>query len=151
MKIAALAIALVSLAIVASGFSRTSRPGPIGPGARAGPEGPALQITVPTYTKDIAPLIADRCGMCHDAGGAAPFSLLSYADVKRHATQITTVTRSRFMPPWKADPDNGPFVGQHPLSDAEIHVLQQWVDEGAIEGDPRPAHTPRWTEGWQLG
>ena len=24
------------------------------------------------------------------------------------------------MPPWKADPADGPFVGQHPLSDAEI-------------------------------
>ncbi|MBZ5558536.1 MAG: tetratricopeptide repeat protein [Acidobacteriia bacterium] len=139
MKVAAVALASVTLATVvlatvASGFSRTE------------------QVSSPTYTKDIAPLIADRCGMCHDAGGAAPFGLLTYADAKRHATQIATVTRSRFMPPWKADPDNGPFVGQHPLSDAEIDLIRRWVDGGTVEGDPRDLPAPRhWAEGWRLG
>ena len=94
---------------------------------------PAIAAPV-TYTKDIAPLLADRCAMCHHPSGSAPFSLLTYADVKRRATQIAGVTRRRFMPPWKADPDNGPFVGQHPLSDSEIARIQQWVDAGAIEG-----------------
>jgi len=55
------------------------------------------------------------------------------------------------MPPWKADPADGPFVGQHPLSDVEILLLQRWVDEGAAEGDPRDAPSPRvWTEGGNL-
>jgi Flp pilus assembly protein TadD len=119
------------------------------------PDAPALPVT---YAHDIAPLIVDRCGMCHHPGGSAPFSLLTYADVRRHATQITTATKSRFMPPWKADPADGPFVGQHPLTSADIHLLQQWVDEGASEGDRRDmpalgqAQGERlWTEGWQLG
>jgi Flp pilus assembly protein TadD len=114
-------------------------------------ESPALQAPV-TYTKDIAPLIADRCAMCHHDSGSAPFSLLTYGDVKRRATQIAAATRRRYMPPWKADPVDGPFVGQRPLTDAEIGRLQRWVDEGAVEGDPRdrPA-PPKWTEGWQLG
>ncbi len=143
MKIAALAIAL---------FAVISRPGPFGPGALTGPEGPALQVATPTYTKDIAPLIADRCGMCHDAGGAAPFALLTYADVKRHATQIATVTRSRYMPPWKVDPGNGPFVGQHPLSEPEIDLIRRWIDGGTVEGDARDLPAPRHSaEGWRLG
>src|SRR5207244_1830692 len=104
-----------------------------------------------TYTKDIAPLVADRCAMCHHPAGAAPFSLVTYADVKRRATQIADVTRRRFMPPWKADPENGPFVGQHPLSDAEIARIQQWVDAGAIEGEPGASRKASWTEAWQLG
>jgi len=112
-----------------------------------------------TYTKDIAPLVNDRCAMCHHPAGSAPFSLLTYADVKRRATQTADVTKKRFMPPWKADPDNGPFVGQHPLTDAEIAMIQQWVDAGAAEGDPRDLPSPlrqargkrAWTEGWQLG
>ncbi len=45
-----------------------------------------------TYTKDVAPLLDDRCGMCHHPGGSAPFSLLTYADAKRHAAQIAKVT-----------------------------------------------------------
>jgi Flp pilus assembly protein TadD len=108
-----------------------------------------------TYTKDIAPLVNDRCGMCHHPSGSAPFSLLTYADVKRRATQIADVTKKRFMPPWKADPGNGPFIGQEPLTGDEIARIQQWVDAGAPEGSPANAHDAatarRWTEGWQLG
>src|SRR5205823_14919135 len=48
-----------------------------------------------TYARDVAPLLADRCGMCHHPGGSAPFSLLTYADAKRHAAQIAAVTASR--------------------------------------------------------
>jgi len=105
-----------------------------------------------TYTKDIAPLIADRCAMCHHDGGSAPFPLVTYDQVRRHAAQIATVTRKRFMPPWKADPADGPFVGQHPLSRGEIAAIQQWVDDGVPEGD-QSAPTPKrtWSEGWQLG
>jgi hypothetical protein len=105
-----------------------------------------------TYTKEIAPLVRDRCAMCHHAGGSAPFSLTTYAETKRHAAQIAEVTRRRFMPPWKADPTDGPFVGQHPLSDSEIELLQDWTKAGAPEGNPHDAPPPRrWAEGWQLG
>jgi Flp pilus assembly protein TadD len=105
-----------------------------------------------TYTRDIAPLIADRCGMCHHPSGSAPFSLLTYADVKKRATQIAAVTRNRVMPPWKVERDDGPFIGQHPLTDAEIALIQEWIDEGAHEGDSHDRPAPRhWTEGWPLG
>src|SRR3954464_12033323 len=117
---------------------------------------PAFAQSV-TYTRDVAPLLNDRCAMCHHPGGSAPFSLLTYADAKRHAAQIAKVTANRFMPPWKADPSDGPFVGQHPLTAAEIARLQRWVDTGAEQGE-RPAssqvaahNSPVWTEGWQLG
>jgi Flp pilus assembly protein TadD len=105
-----------------------------------------------TYSRDIAPLIADRCAMCHHAGGSAPFSLTTYADVRRHATQIARVTRARVMPPWKADPADGPFIGQHPLNEAEIALIDRWVSGSQSEGDPRDlAPQQHWTEGWQLG
>src|SRR5258705_5809476 len=90
--------------------------------------------------------------MCHHAGGSAPFALGTYADVKRRAALIASVTKSRYMPPWKADPSDGPFVGQHPLSEQEIALVQRWTDEGAPEGDPGDLPRPRqWTAGWQLG
>ena len=106
-----------------------------------------------TFSRDVAPIVFDRCVMCHHEGGSAPFSLDSYAAVKRHATQIATVTRSRFMPPWKAEPGyGGDFVGQHPLTSGEIATIERWVGQGAVEGDPRDLPPPpRWTEGWQLG
>ncbi|HZT75583.1 MAG TPA: tetratricopeptide repeat protein [Vicinamibacterales bacterium] len=111
----------------------------------------------PTYSHDIAPLIADRCIVCHHEEGSAPFSLETYATVKRHASQIVQVTRKRVMPPWKADPADGPFVGQHPLSDEEISRIAAWVEAGTPEGTAEPparsssTHADRWAPGWQLG
>jgi Flp pilus assembly protein TadD len=90
--------------------------------------------------------------MCHHPGGSAPFSLLTYADAKRHAAQIAAVTERRYMPPWKADPSDGPFVGQRPLSESEIRLFRQWVRDGAVEGDtPAADVSAAWTDEWQLG
>jgi tetratricopeptide (TPR) repeat protein len=115
--------------------------------AVAAPPGPV------TFAKDVAPIIFDRCTMCHHEGGAAPFALVTYAAVRQRARQIAAVTQRRFMPPWKAEAGYGAeFVGQHPLTAGEIGVIQRWVDEGALEGDPGDLPSPpRWVEGWQLG
>ena len=105
-----------------------------------------------TFTRDIAPLVFDRCASCHQPGGLGPFSLLTYASARQHASQIGLLTKSRVMPPWRAMSDYGEFVGQHPLSEAEIDLIQRWIAQGAIEGDPRdlpPA--PKLTDGWELG
>ena len=102
------------------------------------PHGVGPQETTITFARNVAPIIFDRCVICHHEGGPAPFGLASYADVRRHATQIAAVTKSRFMPPWKAEPGyGGDFVGQHPLTGGEIDIIQRWVDQGAIEGDRR--------------
>jgi tetratricopeptide (TPR) repeat protein len=119
--------------------SQTGRAVPV---VRAGPV---------TFTADIAPIIYERCGMCHHPDGAAPFSLLTYPSARQRATQIAAVTKSRFMPPWKSEPGYGEFVGQRPLGDAEIDLIQRWVADGAPEGDPRGLPQAAWTEGWQLG
>ena len=113
----------------------------------------AGQIPDVTFTRDVAPLVFDRCVICHRDGGTAPFSLTSYPQVRQHAQQITAVTKSRFMPPWKAEPgDGGDFVGQHPLTAAEIATIQRWVAQGSVEGDRRDLPSlPQWTAGWQLG
>ena len=120
---------------------------------------PLTNGDVVTYSRDVAPLLNDRCGMCHHPGGSAPFSLLTYADARRRAAQIATVTHDRLMPPWKVEPEFGPFIGQHPLSTGEIALLQRWSDAGAPEGHESPIENPQssigspqsWVDGWQLG
>lgn len=105
-----------------------------------------------TFAADIAPILVSRCGSCHRPRGAAPFSLLTYADVRQRARLVAAVTQARLMPPWKSEPGAGDFIGHDHLSDAEIDRIQRWVAEGAPEGDlsalPR---MPAWTDGWQLG
>ncbi len=105
-----------------------------------------------TFNKNIAPIVFTQCAPCHRPGESAPFSFLSYQDVKKHARQIVTVTKSRFMPPWLPDPNPIQFADQLRLTDEQIRLIERWVEQGAQEGNAAdlPPH-PKFTEGWQLG
>jgi mono/diheme cytochrome c family protein len=113
---------------------------------------PAQPTPQPTFAHDIAPIVYRHCAPCHRLGGAGPFPLLSYEDVKKHARQIADVTQSRFMPPWLPEPGYGQFEGERRLSNSQIRTIQEWVRQQAPEGPQNeipPA--PRFVEGWQLG
>ena len=105
-----------------------------------------------TFNHDIAPIIFQSCSTCHRPGEAAPFSLLNYSDVKKHGRQIVDVTQNRTMPPWLPQPQKLKFADELRLSDAEIRMIQRWVEQGEIEGNPAdlPA-PPKFVEGWRLG
>ena len=113
----------------------------------------ALGIThALTFNRHIAPLIFKNCAVCHHPGGSAPFSLLTYADVKKRAQQIATVTRSRYMPPWLPEPGYGEFVGERRLPNEQISLMARWVEQGAAEGNSSDLpRAPEFNEGWQLG
>ena len=49
-------------------------------------------IASPTFARDIAPIVYEKCAVCHHPGAVAPFSLLSYEDVKKRAAQIAAAT-----------------------------------------------------------
>ncbi len=105
-----------------------------------------------TFNHDIAPIMFARCAACHRPGESAPFSLLSYQDVKQHAEQIKDVTASRFMPPWLPEPGVVKFSHERRLSDRELETLRHWVDTGTPEGDAADLpDLPQWPRGWQLG
>ena len=105
-----------------------------------------------TFNKDIAPIVFANCASCHRPGEVAPFPLLSYSDVRRHAKEIGELTHSRTMPPWKAEPGFGDFAGVRRLTEDQIALIQQWVKSGRPEGDPGdlPA-LPKFPSGWKLG
>ena len=105
-----------------------------------------------TFNRDIAPILFHSCAMCHRAGEAAPFPLLTYKDAKSHARQIAAVTQRHFMPPWLPEPGELKFAGELRLTAEQIALFQKWVEQGNDEGDPSdlpPA--PRFVPGWQLG
>ncbi|MGD1079128.1 MAG: tetratricopeptide repeat protein [Candidatus Sulfotelmatobacter sp.] len=110
---------------------------------------PAEQVT---FNRDIAPIIFRSCATCHRPGEAAPFSLLNYSDIKKHARQIVDVTGSRTMPPWLPEPQKLKFADELRLSDAEINLIHRWVEQGEVEGDPADLPPqPKFVEGWRLG
>jgi len=72
-----------------------------------------------TFTRDVAPIVFDHCATCHHPEGSAPFPLLDYGDVRRHAEQIVEVTGSGFMPPWL------PAAGEFRFADDTVSVRKE--------------------------
>lgn len=106
----------------------------------------------PTFYRDIAPIIYQNCSTCHRPGESGPFSLLNYEDVKRHATQIASVTKRRFMPPWLPQAGYGEFQEERRLSDRQIQLIQDWVRHGALAGRPADSPpVPKFSSEWMLG
>ncbi|MBL8208620.1 MAG: cytochrome c [Blastocatellia bacterium] len=105
-----------------------------------------------TFNKDIAPIFNKNCATCHRPGEAAPFSTLTYKDVRPWAKSIREQVSKRTMPPWHADPHVGQWANDTRLSQKDIDAVVAWVDQGALEGNPKdlpPA--PKFTEGWAIG
>lgn len=105
-----------------------------------------------TFTKDVAPIFFKNCSECHRAGEGAPFSTMSYKEVRPWAKSIKEKITNRTMPPWHADPHFGDFKNNRTLTQAEIDIITAWVDGGANEGDPKdlpPA--PKFEVGWNIG
>jgi mono/diheme cytochrome c family protein len=105
-----------------------------------------------TFTKDVAPIFFKNCAECHRAGEIAPFSTMSYKDVRPWAKSIREKVLSREMPPWHADPNHGEWLNDRRLAQADIDTVVSWVDGGAQEGDPKdlPA-APKFSNGWAIG
>ena len=113
---------------------------------------PASGQAGPTFSRDVAPILFDHCTSCHRPGQFAPFSLVTYADARPWARAIRQQVVTRRMPPWKPAPGYGEFRDVRRLSDADIEIIDRWVEAGAVEGDPadRPP-VPDWSDGWSLG
>jgi len=105
-----------------------------------------------TFNKDIAPILFANCASCHRPGGAAPFSILTYAEAAEQAEAIAAQTFKGHMPPWLPAPGQFAIVGERRLSPDHVNAIQQWVKGGAVEGaaDDRPA-PPTFADGWELG
>jgi hypothetical protein len=105
-----------------------------------------------TFSEHIAPIIYKNCTSCHRKGEAGPFPLFNYDDVSSRSKLIKFVTSTRFMPPWPADASYTHFIDEKVLSQEEIDLIGEWVDEGCIAGDPaKMPKVPEFPAGSQLG
>ena len=105
-----------------------------------------------TFNKDVAPIIQNKCQVCHRPGEVAPMSFLTYKDVRPWAKSIREAVNSRQMPPWFADPNHGEFSNDCRLSPKEIETITAWVEGGAKEGESKDLlPNPKFPEGWQIG
>src|SRR5688500_16078966 len=119
---------------------------------------PADRPTGPvTFTKDVAPIIQQKCQTCHRPGSAAPMVFMTYEQVRPWALPIKDRVTKRLMPPWHVDKTVGTiqeFQGDMSLSDEQIETIVAWVDAGAPRGNaadmPAPIDWPDFTSSWRL-
>lgn len=76
-------------------------------------------------------IMVAKCGYCHKEGGDAPFSLTTYADVKKRISTVKAVVETNYMPPWKADITYCNYSNDKSLSEKEKKTILDWVASGA--------------------
>lgn len=88
-----------------------------------------------TWTREISRLVTARCVGCHQPGGAAPFSLRTYAEARPWAVAIKEEVLRRSMPPWPAAKGYGEFSNDYSMPQEEVNRLAEWAEGGAPEGE----------------
>ena len=111
----------------------------------------ACAAELPTFHKDVEPILQRNCQSCHRPGQVAPMSFLTYKDVRPWAKAMKAAVATRKMPPWFADAQFGPYLNDRSLKQSEIEAIAKWADQGAPEGDAKDAPAPvEWSTGWMI-
>jgi len=120
---------------------RQGKPAPPSPGA-------------PTFHQTIGPLLQEHCQSCHQPGGLAPFSLMTFDDAVRWAEDIRDFTHARRMPPWLPT-QSVPLRDSRSMTQESISLIARWVEAGCPEGhqsaQPIVQKNKPSPEEWKLG
>ena len=98
-----------------------------------------------TYHKDIAPIVSERCAVCHTTDGIAPFVMDTFQDVTSIKAAVRSAVLDTRMPPWPPNNDCAEYKYDRSLSQAQINAIVSWIDDGAPEGDPADAQQKKKT------
>jgi hypothetical protein len=107
----------------------------------------------PTYSKDVAPILYEKCTQCHHASGGAPMSLMSFQEVRPWGKSILKQVTDGTMPPWHAKPEHGSFKNDRSLSATQKEAVIAWINQGMKQGNKNDLPlAPIYEEGeWELG
>ena len=105
----------------------------------------SAQTAAPTFAKDIAPILQNKCQECHQPNSIAPMSLITFAESRPWARSIKQRVSTRQMPPWHIDQSVGvqKFKNDMSLTQKEIDTIVAWADAGAPQGDPKDMPAPK--------
>ncbi len=106
-----------------------------------------------SYSKDVAPVLAENCATCHRDGGIAPFALNSHAMAQGWSPMIREVLMTKRMPPGQIDPHIGNFRNHYTLTPDEQQKVLHWIATGSVkDGDSDPLAELTWSqEKWAFG
>ena len=106
-----------------------------------------------SYSRDVAPILAENCATCHRVGGIAPFAMDSHAMVQGWSPMIREVLMTKRMPPGQIDPHVGKFSNDYVLAVEDQQKLIHWIEAGAQkDGATDPLAELTWPASkWALG
>ncbi|HEY6334206.1 MAG TPA: cytochrome c [Blastocatellia bacterium] len=103
------------------------------------------------FDKEVIRILQRNCIECHRPGGIA-FSLASYKDARPWAKAIEVELLEGRMPPWRPVNGYGDFLNTPKLTQQDMDLVVNWVENGVPEGDPKDLpKEPLFTNDWKLG
>ena len=97
-----------------------------------------IGVTPVTWNREISRLVYDKCASCHRPGGTA-FSMMTYLDVQPRLVEIKAAVLNRRMPPWGAIKGFGEFKNDQALTQEQIELIVDWIQNDAPRGNNRRA------------
>jgi hypothetical protein len=100
----------------------------------------------PTFHEDVAPMLAEHCGACHQSAGVGPFVVDDYDVAAPMANAMLREIEAGTMPPFDAvttDECAPPhdYKNDPSLPEADVDLLRRWIAADKPEGDPALAPT----------
>jgi Copper type II ascorbate-dependent monooxygenase, C-terminal domain len=105
----------------------------------------AMSGGTPSFTRDVAPVIAEKCAGCHRTGGIAPFPLETAKQISSRSALIGAAVQARVMPPWPPGPRSPAYVGQsaRTLTAQQRAAIVAWATKGGkVDGPARAPARP---------
>jgi hypothetical protein len=102
----------------------------------------AMSGGTPSFTRSVAPIIAEKCAGCHQAGGIAPFPLETAKQISSRAALIGAAVQARVMPPWPPGKSSPAYAGQaaRTLTAQQRATIVAWAARGGkVDGPARKA------------
>ena len=109
----------------------------------------AMSGGTPSFTRDVAPVIAEKCAGCHRAGGIAPFPLETAKQISSRSALIGAAVQAGVMPPWPPGKRSPAYVGQaaRTLTAQQRAAIVAWATKGGkVDGPARKPAAPQGPE-----
>ena len=106
-----------------------------------------------SYATEVAPVLAEKCVVCHTQGGMGPFAMNNYEVVKGFSPMIREALRTKRMPPYHSDNHGSTWTDDMRPTDAQVKTIINWIEAGSPRGegvDPLPEAAkpaPKWPMG----
>ena len=92
----------------------------------------------PSFTRDVAPVVAEKCAGCHRVGGIAPFPLVTARQISARSGEVAAAVEAGLMPPWPPGHRSPAYVGQETrlLAGEQRRAIVDWARAGARVDGP---------------